>query len=152
MGLDGKVCSGIIDTEGGIVMGKRVRSHRDLVVWQRGIEFAVWVYRATDGFPKQEVYGLTDQIRRAAVSIPANIAEGQGRRTDGAFAHYLDIALGSAAELDTHLQIALQLNYLSKQEHQDLLAELTEITKMLHGLYRTVSKHIPNRQRPTSKA
>ncbi|RME42044.1 MAG: four helix bundle protein [Chloroflexi bacterium] len=119
-------------------MGQPIRSHRDLIVWQRAVQFAVRVYQVTDGYPKREVYGLTDQTRRSVVSIAANIAEGHGRRSDGAFANYLSIAMGSTAELDTHLQIALEIGYLSEDDHQELVAELTEITKMLHGLYRTV--------------
>ncbi|MBS1251767.1 MAG: hypothetical protein MAG451_00800 [Anaerolineales bacterium] len=119
-------------------MKRTIRSHRDLIVWQRAVKFAVRVYEMTSAFPKREMYGLTDQIRRSAVSIPANIAEGHGRRSDGAFANHLGISLGSAAELDTHLQIALEIGYLSQVDHEELIAELTEITKMLHGLHRKV--------------
>lgn len=121
-------------------MKQPVRSHRDLIVWQRAVKSAVRVYQVTSAFSRHEMYGLTNQIRRSAVSIAANIAEGYGRRRDGAFANHLGIALGSAAELDTHFQIALEIGYLSKSDHQELIAELTEITKMLHGLYRTVSQ------------
>ena len=79
----------------------RVRSYRDLRVWRRAKAFAVEIYRVTEAFPRKEQYGLTDQIRRAAVSIRSNIAEGHIRRSDRMFANYLDTALGSAAELDT---------------------------------------------------
>jgi len=116
----------------------RMRSHRNLVVWQRAMKLAVDVYKATEAFPKKEVYSLTDQIRRAVASIPANIAEGHGRRTDGAFAHHIDIALGSAAELDTHLLLALEIGYLSPEQHRSLEEELTIITKMLHALLNKV--------------
>lgn len=121
-------------------MSQRVRNHRDLIVWQRAVKFVTEVYRVTDSFPKRETYGLTSQIRRAAVSVPANISEGHGRRTDGSFALHLDIALGSVAELDTHFHIALQLEYLPKESYQKLMAELTEIKKMLYGLHRTVKQ------------
>jgi len=102
------------------------------------MKLAVDVYKATEAFPKKEVYSLTDQIRRAVASIPANIAEGHGRRTDGAFAHHIDIALGSAAELDTHLLLALEIGYLSPEQHRSLEEELTIITKMLHALLNKV--------------
>ena len=118
-------------------MGK-MRSHRDLVVWQRAMKLAVDVYKVTETFPKKEMYSLTDQIRRAAASIPANIAEGHGRRTDGAFARHIDIALGSAAELDTHLLLALEIGYLSPEQHRSLEEELTIITKMLYALLNKV--------------
>ena len=118
----------------------KVRSYRDLHVWQRAVDFAVAIYRVTRSFPKHEVYGgLTDQIRRAAVSVPSNVAEGQVRHSQRVFARYVDIALGSAAEVSTQLLIAREIGYLSPEDHQRLSDELTEITKMLHGLYRSVS-------------
>lgn len=83
--------------------------------------------------------GLTDQIRRAAVSIPSNVAEGQIRHSQRVFANHVDIALGSAAELSTQLLIAREIGYLSPEDHRRLADELTEITKMLHGLYRSIS-------------
>ncbi len=115
-----------------------MRSHRDLVVWQRAMKLAVEVYKVTETFPRREGYSLTDQIRRAAASIPANIAEGHGRRTDGAFARHIDIALGSAAELDTHLLLALEIGYLTPEQHRALEEELTLVTKMLHALLKKV--------------
>src|ERR1044072_5891448 len=78
-----------------------IRSHRDLIVWQKAIDFVVTVYRATESFPKAETYGLTSQIRRAVTSVPANIAEGQGRRLPKEFVHFLSNARGSLWELDT---------------------------------------------------
>ena len=102
------------------------------------MKLAVEVYKATEAFPRKEIYSLTDQIRRAAASIPANIAEGHGRRTDGAFARHLDIALGSAAELDTHLLLALEVGYLTPEQHSALEEELIAITKMLHALLHKV--------------
>jgi len=117
----------------------RVRSYRDLHVWQRAKAFAVEIYRVTEPFPRKEQYGLTDQIRRAAVSIPSNIAEGHIRRSDKVLANHLDIVLGSAAELDTQLEIALEVGYLETQIYQALAAELQEITKMLFGLLAVVT-------------
>lgn len=119
--------------------GVKVRSYRDLQVWQRAKAFAVEIYRVTETFPRREQYGLTDQIRRAAVSIPSNIAEGHIKRSDKVFANHLDIALGSAAELDTQLEIALEVGYLKAQIHQALAAELQEIIKMLFGLLAVVT-------------
>lgn len=116
----------------------KVRSYRDLQVWQRAKAFAVEIYRTTESFPRREQYGLTNQIRRAAVSIPSNIVEGHIKRSDKVFANHLDIALGSAAELDTQLEIARQVGYLEAQTHQALAAELQEITKMLFGLLAVV--------------
>jgi len=103
------------------------------------------VYQASEAFPRREVYALTDQLRRAAVSVPANIAEGQSRRTNGAFALHLDIALGSLAEVDTLLQLARDLGYLSPADHAALLRELAEIRQMLFGLYRKIKP--PHRRR-----
>lgn len=116
-----------------------VKSYRDLQVWQRSKAFAVEIYRVTEGFPRREQYSLTDQIRRAAVSIPSNIAEGHVRQTDKAFANHLYIALGSAAELDTQLEIGLEVGYLKPEIHRTLIMELTQIIKMLRGLIRAVS-------------
>ena len=114
-------------------MGK-VRNYRDLQVWQRAKSFAVTIYQVTANFPRREQYSLTDQVRRAAVSIPSNIAEGHIRRSDKVFANYLDMALGSAAELSTQLEIALEVQYLKSQTHKELQDELEEIVKMLFGL------------------
>ena len=117
----------------------KVRSYRDLKVWQRSKAFAVEIYRVTEPLPRKERYGLTDQIRRAAVSIPSNIAEGHIRRSDKVFANYLDIALGSAAELSTQLEITLEVGYLDTRTCQALAAELEEITKMLFGLLAVIT-------------
>ncbi len=119
---------------------KKVRGYRDLMVWQRAMGLVVAIYEETEGFPRREMYGLTDQIRRAAVSIPANIAEGAARQTSGAFARHLDIALGSAAELDTHLQIALEIGYLSRERFLALNQELQEITRMLQALHTSIQR------------
>ena len=119
-------------------MTTTIRNYKDLLVWQRALAFAVEIYRATQRFPREEIYGLTSQIRRAAVSLPSNIAEGQARSTDPAFANHLDIALGSAAELETQLTIACEVGYLSAAVHERLCAELTEITRMIYGLLHKV--------------
>ena len=124
-------------------MGK-MPSHRDLHVWQRAMALAVQVYRVTEEFPPKERYSLTDQIRRAVVSIPANVAEGHALHTDSAFARHLDIALGSAAELDTLLQLARTVGYLSPEQHQALVEELTTVVKMLHALLNKLRPRSPH--------
>ena len=111
-----------------------VRSYRDLLVWQKAIDLVVECYRASDGFPKSELYGLTSQLRRAVVSVPANIAEGRGRRSTNAFLHFLDIAYGSLVEVETLLEIASRLAFLAPDVHQNLTACAAEIGRMLNGL------------------
>jgi four helix bundle protein len=118
----------------------KVKSYRDLTVWRRAKAFAVEIYRVTEGFPRREQYSLTDQIRRAVISILSNIAEGQIKRSGKVLANHLDIALGSAAELDTQLEIALDIGYLQPETYQPLVGELEEIIKMLHGFMRAVSR------------
>src|SRR5687768_2748512 len=93
-------------------VAKQINSHRDLIVWQKAMDLVVAFYKATEGFPKTETYALTSQIRRAAASIPANIAEGQGRRLGGEYLQFLGNARGSLLELDTHLEIAIRLGML----------------------------------------
>ena len=119
----------------------RTRSHRDLKVWKRAAQFAQRIYQVTAQFPDQEKYNLTAQLRRASTSIPANIAEGHGRRTEGAFALHLDIALGSLAEIDTFLYLARHLGYLSQDVYEELLNELTIIRRMLYRLYNRVQSN-----------
>jgi four helix bundle protein len=105
---------------------------RDLLVWQKAIVLVTEIYRATQSFPSQELYGLTSQIRRASVSIPSNIAEGQGRLTRGEFRQFLGHAKGSLAEVETQLVIAQNLGYL--KDPDALFAQLNEVAKMLSGL------------------
>ncbi len=116
-----------------------IRSHRDLIVWQKSMDLVVNVYRATENFPKAEVYGLTSQIRRAVTSIPANIAEGQGRRLTKEFLYFLANARGSLWELDTLLEPAARLGFLSSEVHEELRSQLDEVGRMLNGLMRSVS-------------
>jgi four helix bundle protein len=118
----------------------KIKSYRDLTVWQRSKAFAVEIYRVTKSFPREERYSLTDQIRRAAVSVPSNIAEGHIRQSDKVFANHLDVALGSSAELDTQLEIALDVGYLKPEIYKTLVAELQEIMKMLRGLLKAVKR------------
>lgn len=109
-------------------------SYRDLRVWQQAMELAVQVYRLTEKFPKHELYGLTGQIRRAAISIPSNIAEGKGRRTDRDFSSFLFRARGSLLELETQVQLARRLEYFSEQDAAALLKNTAAVGSALTGL------------------
>jgi four helix bundle protein len=109
-------------------------AYRDLIVWQRAVDFVIAVYDATKRFPRDEVYGLTAQVRRAAVSIPSNIAEGQGRLTEGEFRHFLGQARGSLLELETQIEIARRLKYVPDAECVLLFRQTSELGKILNGL------------------
>jgi four helix bundle protein len=117
-----------------------MRTHKELVVWQKSIDFVTDIYKMTRNFPKDEVYGLTSQMRRAAVSIPSNIAEGAARCHIKEYLNFLNIALGSASELDTQIIISKNLQYLSAELSDEYSAKLCEISKMLHGIVRSLVK------------
>jgi four helix bundle protein len=110
------------------------RSYRDLIAWQKAMDLVTGVYTVSAGWPKEEQFGLVNQARRAAVSIPANIAEGQGRRGDKEFLRFLLIAHGSLFELETHLLIAQRLTYTSDALAAPLLQQTAEIGRLLNGL------------------
>ena len=112
-------------------MGK---SYQDLLVWQKAMDMVVACYKVTERFPKRETYGLSSQLQRAAVSIPANIAEGQGRGHAKEFQRYLSIAHGSLMEVETHLQIANRLGYLDARVLDSILDKTSEIGRMINGL------------------
>jgi len=111
-----------------------VKGHRDLVVWQKAMTLVTDVYQVTRGFPKEEPYGLTAQLRRAAVSVPSNLAEGHGRNSRKEFHHFVGQARGSLTELETQLEIATNLGYFSQAKASELLARASEIARMLNGL------------------
>jgi four helix bundle protein len=111
-----------------------MKDFRELKVWQKSHQTTLDVYRLTHCFPKDELYGLTSQARRASASIAANIAEGCGRGTDADFARFLQIAMGSASELEYHLLLALDLGFLDHSRHQTLTTEVTEVKRMLTAL------------------
>jgi len=108
-----------------------MRSHKDLIVWERSFELVITLYKVTANFPKSEQFNLTSQIRRAAVSIPSNIAEGTARSGKKEFIQFLYISLGSLSELETQILIASELDYLVSNE---ILSTIEEIRKMLLGL------------------
>ena len=127
-----------------------VRGFRDLVAWQRSVDLVEHIYRITGGWPKAEIYGLTNQIRRAAVSVPANIAEGQGRSSRKEFAHHVAIAYGSLCEVETHVIIANRLAYIDSETCDDLIVQTTDVARPLHGLMQSLQKPMANVQRPTT--
>jgi len=120
-----------------------MHNYKELKVWQKAMDFVVAVYALTRKFPKDELFGLTSQLRRAAVSIALNIAEGAGRETDAEFARFLDIALGSAYESIVALIIAQRLGYCDLQESNALVEQAEEIARMLTGL---IKHYAPNRE------
>ena len=111
-----------------------MRNFRELTVWQKAHELTLAVYRATAKFPREELYGLTAQLRRASASIPANIAEGCGRTGDAEFVRFCSIASGSAHEVDYHLVLARDLNFLKAEEHLTLSGRIDEVKRMLATL------------------
>ncbi|MBX3570016.1 MAG: four helix bundle protein [Rhizobiaceae bacterium] len=113
-----------------------IASYRDLRVWKLAIDLTVACYRATSRFPKDEIYGLTSQIRRSSTSIPANIAEGYGRDSKGSYLHFLRIAQGSLKELETHLIVSTQLALLDVSSEAKLLGDADNIGRMLRSLIR----------------
>jgi len=116
-----------------------MKTHKDLDVWKKSVDFVVNIYRITSKFPKEEIYGITSQIRRASVSIPSNIAEGAGRNSDKEFLYFLSIALGSIAETDTQLLISKELNFMAELEYENLLNDLIEVRKMILGLRKYIN-------------
>ncbi|MBL8099913.1 MAG: four helix bundle protein [Anaerolineales bacterium] len=110
------------------------RNYRELIVWQDAIKIAKQVYELTGKFPKQETYALADQLRRAAVSVPSNIAEGQARKSPGDFKRFLHIALGSLAEVDTQLVLAQEFGYLSKEDVDVMDEQIQNLRKKLYAL------------------
>jgi len=116
------------------------RPHRKLDVWKKSMMLAKEIYNVTDKFPKSEIYGLTSQLRRAAVSVPNNLAEGAARRGNREFRQFINIAQGSLSELDTQIDLAYMLGYLETISHKKLMGKITDISKskMLFGLSKSV--------------
>ena len=112
----------------------QIQSYKDLIAWQKAMDLVQLVYQATKQFPKEELYGLTNQLRRAAVSVPSNIAEGQARKSTAEFRNFLSIARGSLAEVETQLIIAERLNYISPTQLHEILSLQTELAKMTNVL------------------
>ena len=119
-----------------------IKTHRDLDVWKKSVLLVTTVYEVTKGFPKEEIYGITNQIRRSAVSVPSNIAEGSARQGNKEYVQFLYISLGSLTELETQLIIARNLEYLSENDFDSLMGNLTEIGKMIIGLIKYIKKQM----------
>jgi four helix bundle protein len=115
---------------------------KELKIWNKAIDLSIEVYRATSNFPRVEVYGLTAQIRRSAVSVPSNISEGAGRNSNKEFIHFLGIANGSSYELQTQLIISHKLNLISNETLQPLLKEIEEIQKMTYTFQNILQKQL----------
>ena len=116
-----------------------VNSHKDLLVWQRSMDLVESVYRITSSLPASEQFGLTSQMRRSAVSIPSNIAEGYGRQATGEYRHHLLFSRGSLLELETQMMLCLRLNYFTPDEIDPVLKEIAELSKMFGSLISKLS-------------
>jgi len=117
-----------------------VKHYQDLAVWQKAMDLTVMVYKITEQLPKSEVYGLASQIRRAAVSVPSNIAEGSSRRSTGEFIRFTNIASGSVAELQTQTMLMHRLGYCNEEIYSTLINTINEVGRMLYGLQNSLSK------------
>jgi four helix bundle protein len=120
-------------------MSERIDSYRDLIVWQQAMDLAVAIYEGTRTWPKEELYGLTSQLRRAASSIPGNIAEGYGRENPGSYQQFLRIAQGSLKELETHLMISQRVGIVSADVVTPLLTNCESVSKLLRLLIRRLT-------------
>jgi four helix bundle protein len=129
-----------------------MRNYRDLQVWKKAHDLTLELYRVSQRFPREEIYGITGQLRRAAVSIGANLAEGCGRRTSTELARFVRIALGSASELDYHLLLSRDLGFLSSDDFTSSTAKLTEVRKMLTSFLQSVEEQIETQSRAAGKS
>ena len=119
-----------------------VKDFKELIVWQKAMELVAEVYRVVKKLPKEELFALSDQIRRAAISIPSNIAEGQGRNSTKEFIRFLAIAKGSKAELETQLLLCVKINYLNSAEIETAISLIHEIGKMLNALQKSLTSNL----------
>jgi four helix bundle protein len=116
-----------------------MHDYKKLKIWKESVDFAVQIYKLTASFPKEEVYGLVDQLRRASVSVPSNIAEGSKRSTKKDFKHFLTIAHGSGAEVETQLLISKELTFITEKKYLELATKLDEIMRMLAVFSKSIS-------------
>lgn len=118
-----------------------IKSYKDLLIWQKGFQIVISTYKLTKGFPQEELYALTSQIKRASVSIPSNIAEGYGRNTDKSFSHFIDISRGSLYELETQLLIARELEFIKDLDmFNHVISLINEESRMINAFYNSISK------------
>lgn len=118
----------------------KTKNYKQLIVWQKSIDLTELVYKLTSRFPKEEVYGITSQIRRCAVSVPSNIAEGQARSSAAQFKHFLSISKGSLAELETQFIIAERLKFISTEDSEIFQNQVNEVGKLLNGLINSLKE------------
>lgn len=116
-----------------------IKSHRDLIAWQKAMDLTVAIYALTKHFPRKELYGLTSQIRRCSSSVAANVAEGQGRRLAREFHQFLGNARGSLLELDTHIELAYRVGYIDDKQFKELQEKINEVGRILNGLMRSIA-------------
>ena len=118
----------------------KVKNYQELIVWQKAMGLVEDVYKASRNVPRDEIYALTSQVRRAAVSIPSNIAEGQGRRTTSDFLRHLSIAYGSLREVETQILIAIRLRYLTQKNTEEVMKLAGEVGRLLNGLMNSLTR------------
>jgi four helix bundle protein len=118
-----------------------VKNYRDLIVWQKAMDLVTLVYQLTESFPQKEVFGLTNQVRRAAASIPSNIAGGQGRNSNRDFRHFLSIARGSPQEVETQLELPRRLGYLDETNLLHISELTSEVARLINGLSRALKEN-----------
>jgi|SRR3972149_11242932 len=121
-----------------------INSYKDLIVWQKAFKLSLDVYEVTKKFPKEEVYGLTSQMRRCAISIPSNIAEGYARHRRLEYIQFLQIAFASGAELETQLLISKEIGYVTQKDFESLSPQLDEVMKMLNSLINKLKRYTTN--------
>ena len=119
-----------------------METHKDLRVWQQSIEMVTSIYLMTQSFPKEEMFGLVSQLRRASVSVPSNIAEGYARGTDKEKLHFLRISSGSMSEIETQLMLSLNLGYIDQEKYNKLLETVTSVWKQLNSLISSIKKRL----------
>lgn len=125
-------------------------SYRDLIAWQKSMVLVTDVYRETEHFPSREIYGITNQLRRAAVAVPSDIAEGKGRLSKKEFVQMLSRARGSTYEVQTQLEISSNLGFLAALQFEDLFAKADEVGRLINGLIRTIRRQLETAEHPRS--
>jgi four helix bundle protein len=111
-----------------------LKSYSELIAWQKAMDLVQTIYETVRDFPKEEIYGLTSQLKRAAISVPSNIAEGQGRKSTREFIHHLSIAYGSLMEVETQILIAVRLGYLTQKDSEQITKQTAEVGRLVNGL------------------
>lgn len=126
------------------------QSYRELIAWQKAMKLVTEVYKMAEGFPKVEVFGLASQLRRAIVSVPSNIAEGQGRDSTKEFIHHLSIAYGSLMEAETQIQIAANLRYITQADADRVIDQAAEVGRLMNGLSRSLRRSLTDNRQLTT--